>query len=171
MEGTKNILLSKTVIGGLVAMVCAALGFWNVEVLATDQAELTQLLLTLGTVVGSLVSIVGRIVASKKVTVRVGKPPAGLGSLAVLALTAATLAGCTAYETYRAGGSVSDILDVAAQDLAVTCYTLDGDTVRVTVNGLADGFGQTELLEDVRAKRRAACTLIGAVDALADTFR
>jgi len=69
MQGTKNILESKTIWGGIVVILAAAIGLGHYTISPEDQARLTELLTNGAAVLGGILAIYGRIVASKEVKV------------------------------------------------------------------------------------------------------
>jgi len=69
MQGTKNILESKTIWGGMVAVLAAVIGLGHYTISPADQAGLTDLLTNGAAVIGGMLAVYGRIVASKEVKV------------------------------------------------------------------------------------------------------
>lgn len=67
MNDFKGMLASKTVWGGLVALLAGVLGLFGYTVGAEDQATLVELAAGIASAVGGLVAIVGRVVATKKI--------------------------------------------------------------------------------------------------------
>jgi len=70
MQGSKGLLESKTIWGGVVTILAGALGLGHYTISSADQAGLVDLLSSAASVVGGLVAIYGRIVASKPIEVR-----------------------------------------------------------------------------------------------------
>lgn len=58
---------SKAVWGGIVALLAGILGIFGFNVGAEDQAALAETLLAIGSAVGGLLAIYGRVSASKKI--------------------------------------------------------------------------------------------------------
>ena len=69
MEGVKSILESKTIWGGLVALVAGVVGIWGYSISPEDQTSLVALVTGIPSLVGGAFAIYGRIVASKQVTI------------------------------------------------------------------------------------------------------
>ncbi len=67
MEETKPWYLSKSVIGGLVAVVASVAGIFHYSIGDADQAQLVELITGVVTLVGGVAAVVGRITASKKI--------------------------------------------------------------------------------------------------------
>lgn len=68
---------------------------------------------------------------------------------------------------YREGGIVGAVGGFASGAQAI-CRKLDGEEVTLALDVSAADLGATDALERVRAKRRAACSSIGAVSVLVD---
>ena len=67
MDGFKSILSSKTFWGALLAIAAGVLGMLGFEFSAADQSAVLEYVVTGGSIVGGIIAIVGRIVASKKI--------------------------------------------------------------------------------------------------------
>ena len=67
MDGVKSLLASKTFWGGLVAVVAGVAGFFGYTLGADDQQAIIEIIAGVGSTIGGLVAIWGRIVASKKI--------------------------------------------------------------------------------------------------------
>ena len=63
-------------------------------------------------------------------------------------------------------GGVLGALDGATGAILAKCETLDGVTVRVAVDGIADLTEQTDNLEDIRDLRQEACNHASLVKGL-----
>jgi hypothetical protein len=61
-------------------------------------------------------------------------------------------------------------LEGASGALLVTCRTLDGEVVRVAVDGLALTTGTTDAITAIRAARQKACTAAGAIHVISDSL-
>lgn len=59
-------------------------------------------------------------------------------------------------------------LEGASGALLVTCRTLDGEVVRVAVDGLALATGTTDAITAIRSLRQKACAAAGAVHVISD---
>lgn len=68
MNGVKSALASKGVWGGLIVLITWALGAWGYTLTETDQQALITVLMALGSGVGALLAIYGRIKASKLIS-------------------------------------------------------------------------------------------------------
>lgn len=67
MEEFKGLFASRTVWGGILALLAGLAGLFGYTVTAEDTATLTELLASVGSAVGGIVAIYGRIVASKRI--------------------------------------------------------------------------------------------------------
>ena len=67
MSDVKGFLESKAIWGGLIAFGAGVAGLIGYTVSAEDQAEIVQLITGAGGVVGAVLAVVGRIMASKKI--------------------------------------------------------------------------------------------------------
>ncbi|MEX1206541.1 MAG: hypothetical protein WEB85_14950 [Dongiaceae bacterium] len=67
MDGFKSILASKTFWGALLAIAAGVLGMFGFDLPAADQATLLDYVGGGGAMVGGVIAIVGRVVASKKI--------------------------------------------------------------------------------------------------------
>ncbi|MEM9061820.1 MAG: hypothetical protein AAGD13_15275 [Pseudomonadota bacterium] len=91
-------------------------------------------------------------------------------------VTAGALAGCETVKTvapqtaagFEANGIIGAI-DGASGAIIAKCQTLDGDTVRVSVDIAGDVTGQGELVDRVRDARKKACEKAGKVQAFVET--
>ena len=61
-------------------------------------------------------------------------------------------------------------LEGASGALLVTCRTLDGEVVRVAVDGLALTTGTTDAITAIRAARRKACAAAGTIHIISDSL-
>ena len=68
MEEFKGALASKTVWGGLITLGSGIAAIWGYGVAPEDQAALSELLAGLFATGGSILVIVGRLVATKRIT-------------------------------------------------------------------------------------------------------
>jgi len=67
MDGMKDILMSKGVWGGIIAMAAGLLGLLGYRVVPADAELLVEALVGVAAAVGGIIAIVGRVVASKKI--------------------------------------------------------------------------------------------------------
>lgn len=67
MDGIKNLFASKTVWGGIAALLAGVVGLLGYNIGAEDQASLVELGTGIAAAVGGIVAIVGRVVASKRI--------------------------------------------------------------------------------------------------------
>jgi protein-S-isoprenylcysteine O-methyltransferase Ste14 len=67
MEGTKGLLASKTVWGGLLVVVAAVAGLFGYTFSAEDQASVVEMVERIVMAVGGLLAIWGRITATKRI--------------------------------------------------------------------------------------------------------
>ena len=67
MDSIKNLFASKTVWGGLTALVAGVVGLFGYNLDGADQASLVELGTSIAASVGGIVAIIGRVVASKKI--------------------------------------------------------------------------------------------------------
>lgn len=95
-------------------------------------------------------------------------------SLVALILGVTFLGGCEALRTiapqtvagFEANGLIGAV-DGASGAILATCRTLDGQVIRVAVDGLALETGAGDLVERVRAARHRTCAIAGGVSVLA----
>lgn len=67
MDETKSWYMSKTVWGGLIAVVAGAAGAFGYTIAPDDQAQIVDAVVAAATVVGGLLAVFGRVKASKAV--------------------------------------------------------------------------------------------------------
>ena len=67
MDETKSWYMSKTVWGGLIAVAAGAAGAFGYTIAPDDQAQIVDAVVVVATVVGGLLSVFGRVKASKAV--------------------------------------------------------------------------------------------------------
>jgi hypothetical protein len=67
MVETKSLLASRTVWGGLIAILAAVLGGFGYTIAAADQAQLVEWIATAGGIAGGILAVVGRVRASKRI--------------------------------------------------------------------------------------------------------
>lgn len=67
MEGTKGILASKTVWGGLLVVVAAVAGLFGYTFSVEDQVSVVELVERIVVAVGGLLAIWGRVTATKRI--------------------------------------------------------------------------------------------------------
>ncbi len=67
MDGFKSILASKTFWGAALAIAAGVVGLFGYDLSAADQATLLDYAAGGGAMVGGVIAIVGRVVASKKI--------------------------------------------------------------------------------------------------------
>lgn len=67
MEDFKGMFASKTVWGGIVALLAGVLGLLGYTVNAADQATLIEMATAVAASVGGVIAIYGRVKASKKI--------------------------------------------------------------------------------------------------------
>jgi len=96
MQSTeKQWYLSKTIIGGLIAAIIGAMttvGFVQGDALSEEAPAITELVVGIGLLVSSALSIWGRLTAKTKLTLTNGK---GKVPIIILCLLVVVLAGCT----------------------------------------------------------------------------
>jgi len=66
MDNTKSIFVSRTVISAIVVLVAAVINLFGYNIDAKNQTELIELIMTIITAVGALITIYFRIIATKK---------------------------------------------------------------------------------------------------------
>lgn len=67
MEDFKGMFASKTVWGGIVALLAGVLGILGYTIDATDQVTLVETATAIASAVGGVIAIYGRVKASKKI--------------------------------------------------------------------------------------------------------
>lgn len=67
MVETKSLLASRTVWGGLIAILAAVLGGFGYTIATADQAQLVEWVATAGGIAGGILAVVGRVRASKRI--------------------------------------------------------------------------------------------------------
>lgn len=67
MYDVKSIFASKTIWGGLIALIASAAAIWGYAITPADQAQIVELITGFGGIIGSVLAIYGRIVATKKI--------------------------------------------------------------------------------------------------------
>lgn len=67
MNDFKGVLASKTVWGGIIALIAGVLGIFGYTLGAEDQATLVETITAIASAVGGLIAIIGRIVATKQI--------------------------------------------------------------------------------------------------------
>ena len=67
MDGIKSILASRTFWGALVAIAAGVLGIFGYSFGTEDQTQIVEYVAGFGGVVGGVIAVWGRIVASKKI--------------------------------------------------------------------------------------------------------
>ncbi|MCB1378824.1 MAG: hypothetical protein KDK89_10730 [Alphaproteobacteria bacterium] len=67
MYDVKSFFASKTIWGGLIALVASAAAIWGYSITPADQAQIVELITGIGGIVGSVLAIYGRIVATRKI--------------------------------------------------------------------------------------------------------
>ena len=67
MYDVKSFLASKTIWGGLIALIASAAAIWGYSITPADQAQIVELVTGIGGIIGSVLAIYGRIVATKKI--------------------------------------------------------------------------------------------------------
>ena len=67
MYDVKSFFASKTIWGGLIALVASAAAIWGYAITPADQAQIVELITGIGGIIGSVLAIYGRIVATKKI--------------------------------------------------------------------------------------------------------
>jgi hypothetical protein len=67
MDGTKGLLASRTVWGGLIAIAAAVLGGFGYTLAPADQAQLVDWIATAAGIGGGVLAVVGRVRASKRI--------------------------------------------------------------------------------------------------------
>lgn len=67
MQETKTFTQSKSIIGSIIAIVAMSLGMIGYEVSPGDQQQMVQVISHMVTLLGSLIAIYGRVVATKEI--------------------------------------------------------------------------------------------------------
>lgn len=67
MYDMKSFFASKTIWGGLIALIASAAAIWGYSITPADQAQFVELITGIGGITGSVLAIYGRIVATKKI--------------------------------------------------------------------------------------------------------
>jgi hypothetical protein len=67
MYDVKSIFASKTVWGGLIAVAAALLGLFGYTITPADQVAVVEAVAAIGSAVGGVLAIYGRIVATKRI--------------------------------------------------------------------------------------------------------
>lgn len=68
MENFKPIFASKTVWGGIVALLSGIAGLFGFELNPADQASMVELLTSIGAAVGGIIAIYGRVRTNAKIS-------------------------------------------------------------------------------------------------------
>ena len=63
----KSAFGSKTIWGGRIALVASLAAVWGYAITPADQAQIVELITGIGGIIGSVLAIYGRIVATKKI--------------------------------------------------------------------------------------------------------
>jgi hypothetical protein len=122
---TKSLWQSKTFWGIVISGLAGLLGIWGKEISPADQDAAVSVALTLVGLIGTILGVVGRVTATKKIA---GAPPvAPLLLVAVLSLGVASLTGCpaggVAIQSPQAITSAQTAVDVGYK-LSSTYFTL-----------------------------------------------
>ena len=67
MYDVKSFFASKTIWGGLIALVASAAAIWGYSITPADQAQIVELITGIGGIIGSVMAIYGRVVATRKI--------------------------------------------------------------------------------------------------------
>jgi hypothetical protein len=67
MYDVKSLFASKTIWGGIIALIASAAAIWGYSITPADQAQIVELITSIGGLIGSVIAIYGRIVATKKI--------------------------------------------------------------------------------------------------------
>jgi hypothetical protein len=67
MYDVKSFFASKTIWGGLIALIASAAAIWGYSITPADQAQIVELVTGIGGIIGSVLAIYGRIVATRKI--------------------------------------------------------------------------------------------------------
>ena len=67
MYDVKSFFASKTIWGGIIALIASAAAIWGYSITPADQAQIVELITGVGGIIGSVMAIYGRIVATKKI--------------------------------------------------------------------------------------------------------
>jgi hypothetical protein len=67
MYDVKSFFASKTIWGGLIALIASAAAIWGYSITPADQAQIVELITGIGGAIGSAIAIYGRIVATRKI--------------------------------------------------------------------------------------------------------
>ncbi|MCB1377968.1 MAG: hypothetical protein KDK89_06330 [Alphaproteobacteria bacterium] len=67
MYDVKSFFASKTIWGGFIALIASAAAIWGYSITPADQAQIVELITGIGGIIGGVLAIYGRIVATKKI--------------------------------------------------------------------------------------------------------
>ena len=67
MYDVKSVFASRTIWGGIIALVASLAGIWGYAITPADQAQIVELITGIGGIIGSVLAIYGRIVATRKI--------------------------------------------------------------------------------------------------------
>jgi len=67
MYDVKSFFASKTIWGGIIALIASTAAIWGYSITPADQAQIVELVTGIGGIIGSVLAIYGRIVATKKI--------------------------------------------------------------------------------------------------------
>lgn len=67
MYDVKSVFASKTIWGGIIALVASVAAIWGYAITPVDQAQIVELITGIGGIIGSVLAIYGRIVATRKI--------------------------------------------------------------------------------------------------------
>ena len=67
MYDVKSFFASKTIWGGIIALIASLSAIWGYAITPADQAQIVELVTGMGGIVGSVLAIYGRIVATRTI--------------------------------------------------------------------------------------------------------
>jgi len=67
MYDVKSVFASRTIWGGIIALAASLAAIWGYAITPADQAQLVELITGIGGIIGSVLAIYGRIVATRKI--------------------------------------------------------------------------------------------------------
>ncbi len=67
MYDAKSFFASKTIWGGLIALAASIAAVWGYSISPNDQSQIVELITGIGGMIGSMLAIYGRVVATRKI--------------------------------------------------------------------------------------------------------